>query len=186
MRIALATVTLAALMAATALAPIAAEAATYRSVVPTNSSVAFRYRQMGVAMDGRFKSFSAQVALDTDRPSAASGRIDIDVAAIDTGVPEADQEALGKGWFNAAAFPKASFVLQSLQPVTAGRYEATGTLTLKGRSKAMRLPVALSPQGLLTGSFVLRRSEHGIGEGLWARSDVVADEVTVTFKLQLR
>lgn len=186
MRTALAPTILAMLLAASSPATPAAQAAAYRSLVPAQSSVTFQYRQMGVVMDGRFKTFSAQVALDTATPATARGRIDIDVAGIDTGVPEADQEALGKGWFNAAAFPKASFVLQSLKPVAAGRYEAAGTLTVKGRAKDIRLPVVLSPQGVLTGSFVLRRADHAIGEGMWARSDVVADEVTVSFRLQLR
>ena len=184
-RIVLSTV-LTTLAAVATLMPTAAQAATYRGVVPAQSSITFQYRQMGVVMDGRFKTFSAQAALDTATPAAARGRIDIDVAGIDTGIPEADQEALGKVWFNAAAFPKASFVLQSLKPVATGRYEGTGTLTVKGRAKELRLPVAFSPQGVLTGSFVMRRADHAIGEGMWARSDVVADEVTVSFKLQLR
>lgn len=186
MRNAPATALLTSILLVTALAPTATHAATYRGVVPAQSGITFQYRQMGVVMDGRFKTFSAQVAVDTAAPAAARGRIDIDVVGIDTGVPEADQEALGKGWFNAAAFPKASFVLQSLTPIAAGRFEATGTLTVKGRAKGLRLPVALSPQGVLTGSFVIRRGDHAIGEGMWARPDVVADEVTVSFKLQLR
>ena len=42
-----------------------AQAATYQAVVPEKSSITFSYKQMGVAMDGKFKKFSAQVGLDT-------------------------------------------------------------------------------------------------------------------------
>lgn len=175
-----------ALLTLPTLLPAPAQAASYRGIVPGDSTVTFHYRQMGVAMDGRFKTFSAQLALDTAAPTMARGRIDIDVAGLDTGIVEADQEALGKGWFDVAAFPKASFVLGGLTAVGPGRYEAVGTLSVKGRARTLRLPISLSPQGRLTGSFMLRRSEFGIGEGSWAKTDILADEVTVRFSLQLR
>lgn len=48
------------------------------------------------------------------------------------------------------------------------------------------MPLKLSPQGLLTGSFVLRRADFGIGEGMWSKFDVVANEITVNLALELK
>jgi len=163
-----------------------AQAATYQAVVPEKSSVTFSYKQMGVAMDGKFKKFSAQVSLDTAKLDKAKGSIDIDLASIDTGSSEADQEVVGKSWFNVAAHPKASFVLKGLKATGANQYEATGQLTIKGQTRELHTPLKLTPQGQLTGSFVLKRADFGIGEGMWAKFDVVANEITVNFNLNLK
>ena len=51
-------------------------AATFQAVVPEKSSVTFSYKQMGVAMDGKFKKFSAQIHLDPAKADKATGRLD--------------------------------------------------------------------------------------------------------------
>lgn len=168
------------------LALTGAQAATYQSLVPETSAITFGFRQMGVAMDGRFRKFNAQLNLDTARVDKATGRIEIDLASIDTGSAEADQEVVGKSWFHVAAHPKASFVLRQLKATGAGQYEAQGQLTLKGQTRDLSAPVKLTPQGQLSGSFVIRRADFGVGEGMWARFDVVANEITVHFNLNLK
>lgn len=164
----------------------AAEAATYRTVVPAGSTVAFRYSQMGVTLDGKFKRFAATVDLDTAKPAAATGRIDIDLASIDAGSAEADDEVVGKTWLDVRTHPKASFVLETLKPTASSQYEASGKLTIKGRTKAIRVPVKVSEAGVLNGSFVLHRADFAVGEGMWAKFDVVANEVTVDFSFKLK
>jgi polyisoprenoid-binding protein YceI len=163
-----------------------AHAASYNFVVADKSSITFQFKQMGVTADGRFKKFNAQVEVDTDKLAQANANIDIDLASIDTGSKEADQEAVGKAWFNAAAHPRATFVLKSLTSAGAGQFEALGQLTIKGQTREVRAPARLSPQGLLTGSFVMKRADFGIGEGMWAKFDVVANEITVKFSLSLK
>ena len=163
-----------------------AHAATYQAVTPEKSTITFSYKQMGVAMDGKFKKFNAQVSLDTAKLDKVKGSIDIDLASIDTGSSEADQEVVGKSWFNVAAHPKASFLLKGLKATGANQYEATGQLTIKGQTRELRAPLKLSPQGQLTGSFALKRADYGVGEGMWAKFDVVANEITVNFNLNLK
>lgn len=163
-----------------------AHAATYQTVVPEQSAITFRYTQMGVPMDGKFRKFSAQLSLDSAKPAQAKGSIEIDLASIDTGSSEADQEVVGKAWFHVAAHPRARYVLKALKPTGAGQYEAQGQLTLKGQTREVVAPLRLSPQGQLTGSFLIRRADFGIGEGMWSKFDVVANDITVQFKLNLK
>jgi polyisoprenoid-binding protein YceI len=162
------------------------QAATFTAVTPDKSSVNFSYKQMGVAMDGKFRKFNAQLNFDPAKADKATGRLDIELASIDTGSAEADQEVVGKAWFNAAAHPKASFVLQSLKPTGPNQYEATGQLTIKGQTRELRAPLKLMPPSTLAGSFVLKRADFAIGEGMWAKFDVVANEITVNFNLNLK
>ena len=141
---------------------------------------------MGVAMDGQFKKYSAQISFDLAKPDKASGRLEIELASIDTGSAEADQEVVGKAWFHVAAHPKAVFVLQQLKATGANQYEASGQLTIKGQTREVRAPLKLVPPSTLAGSLVIKRADFGIGEGLWAKFDVVANEITVNLKLKLK
>lgn len=163
-----------------------AQSATFQAVLPEKSSITFKFKQMGVTADGRFRKFSAQIGVDTDKPADAKGVITIDLASIDTGSKEADQEAVSKSWFNVAAHPNATFILKDLAPAASNQFQARGQLTIKGQTREVAAPVRLSPQGNLTGSFVIKRADFGIGEGMWSKFDVVSNEIIVNFNLFLK
>jgi polyisoprenoid-binding protein YceI len=171
---------------AAALATSSAQAVEYRTVLPAQSTVSFEFRQMGVPVKGGFKRFATQMRFDPAKPEAASARIEIDLASIDAGSPEADDEAAGKLWFNRSAYPKAVFVSSQVRALGANRYEMRGTLTLKGRSREMVVPVSYAPASnaaTFDGAFVLKRLDFGIGEGMWADVDTVANEIKVRFHI---
>jgi len=163
-----------------------AQASSFRAVIPEKSSITFSVKQMGVPMEGRFKRFNASMTLDTTRLDKARGSLEIDLSSIDTGLAEADQEVQGKAWFHVAAYPKAIFVLKSISATSPGQYQAAGQLTIKGQTREINFPLRLSPQGVLTGSVAMKRSDFTIGEGVWAKFDVVANEITVQFNLAVK
>jgi len=172
-------------LTATALG-LQAQAAPYQSIVPAKSSVTFSYKQMGVAMDGRFKKFAAQVNFDPAKAEQAKASFEVDLASVDAGSSEADQEVVTKSWFNAAAFPKASFVAKQIKQTAPNQYEVQGTLSIKGLSRDVKFPMKHTAQGkdgLLTGSFTLKRADYTIGDGMWAKFDVVANDILVSFSL---
>ena len=170
---------------ATVAVPVA-HAVEYRTVQPKQSSIGFEYRQMGVPLKGGFARFATQMVFDPARPEAARAQIEIDLASIDAGSTEADEESAGKLWFNRSAYPKATFVSSQVRALGNNRYEMRGTLTLKGRSREMTVPVTYIPgknAAIFDGSFILKRLDFGIGEGLWADVATVANEVRVTFRI---
>jgi len=169
-------------LGACALGP--AQAAVFQSVVVEKSSITFSYKQMGVPMQGRFGKFAAQLSLDTEKADRATGRIDIDLASIDAGSADANQELAGKTWFHVAAHPLASYVLQGLRETGPARYEALGRLTIKGRTKELRTPLTLTKNGI-SGSLVVNRADFAIGEGMWAKPDIVGNEIQVIFNLTI-
>jgi len=168
------------------LAAPAAHAVEYRTVLPKQSAISFEFRQMGVPVAGGFKRFTPQMVFDPARPEAASARIEIDLASIDAGSVEADEESAGKLWFNRSAYPKAQFISSQVRPLGNNRYEMRGTLTLKGKSRDLIVPVTFTPgknAATFDGAFVLKRLEFGIGEGMWADVATVANEVQVKFRI---
>lgn len=158
----------------------------FKQVQANESSVTFFYKQMGVPLDGKFSKFAAQLAFDPAKIDKAQARIDIDVASIDTGSTEANDEVVGKLWFNAKTYPTASFTSSGLKALGSNRYEATGKLSIKGRTLEVKAPVtfqAAGNRGAFDGSFTIKRLDFAIGEGEWTDVGTVANEIQIKFHL---
>jgi polyisoprenoid-binding protein YceI len=164
-----------------------ARAEEYNTVSIGQSSIAFTFKQMGVPMAGRFGKFAAQLRFDPARPAAASAAIDIDLASIDAGSTEANDEVAGKQWFDIKTFPAARFVAGAIRPLGDNRYEAAGKLTIKGRAQDVLVPFTFTTQGktgIAEGSLVIKRADYAIGVGPWADFGTVANDVQIKFHLQ--
>lgn len=164
----------------------AANALEYGPLQAAKSSVTFTSKQMGVPVDGRFRKFTADIRFDPATPAAASAKIDIDLASIDAGSQEADEEVVGKPWFNAKSFPTASFVSSGVRVLGGDRYEALGRITIKGRTQDAVLPFSVKQDAggaTFDGTFTLKRLDFAIGEGAWADVGTVANEVQIRFRL---
>ena len=172
-------------LAAASLSPLAAQA--QQAMVAAQSEVSFTSRQMGVPVDGRFKSFSAQVAFDPAKLATSSIAFSVDTGSADNS-REANAELPKATWFNVAAFPKATFQSSAIKRIDATRYEVAGKLSIKGVSSYVVVPVTLAQNGATTtatGTFPIKRLTFRIGEKEWADTSMVADEVQVRFKIAL-
>lgn len=157
----------------------------FKSIVSEKSTIGFTYKQMGVGMDGQFKKFTAQISFDPIKPQVAKASFEIDLASIDTGGP-ADEEAQGKAWFNSKTYPKASFTATQIKSISPNQFDVTGNLTIKGTTKEVKFPIKFVPQGssgIFTGSLIMHRSDFSIGEGTWAKFDVVANDIQINFNI---
>ena len=69
-------------------------------------------------------------------------------------------------WFNILDFPQAVFQTTSFVAKGGNKYEAVGSLKLKGVSKALSLPFTLDIKGdtaVMKGVTVLKRLDFGVG-----------------------
>jgi polyisoprenoid-binding protein YceI len=172
-------------LAAASILPLAAQA--QQAIVPAQSEIVFTSRQMGVPVDGRFKSFSAQVSFDPAKLAASSIAFTVDTGSADIN-REANAELPKATWFNVAAFPKATFQSSAIKRIDATKYEVAGKLSIKGVSSDVVVPVTLAQNGATTtatGSFPIKRLAFRIGEKEWTDTSMVADEVQVKFKIAL-
>ena len=163
---------------------VAAHAVEYSVVQAEKSSIQFQSRQMGVTVAGKFPKFTAQLNFDPAKPEAAKVSMSIDVASIDAGSKDANDEVVGKQWFNARAFPAATFTSTSVKALGGGRYEVSGPLTIKGKSLPAVAPLvykAAGASGVFSGTFTIKRLDYAIGEGPWADISTVANEVQINF-----
>jgi polyisoprenoid-binding protein YceI len=154
----------------------------------TGSEIAFVTRQMGVPVEGKFGKFSAQIALDPKKPETGSVAFSIDTGSARFGSAETDREVPKPEWLNVAKFPQATFQSTGIKAAGAGRFEVAGKLSIKGNVRDVTVPVQVAQSGgasTATGSFTIKRLEFKVGEGDWADTSMVANDIQVRFKLQL-
>ena len=155
-------------------------------LVPAQSEISFQLKQSGVPVDGRFRRFDAQLALDPKAPQGGSVTVSVDTGSATVGFAETDVELPRAPWFNTAKFPRATFQSNAIKATGAGRFQATGKLEIKGTSRDLVVPVTIAQTGAqstATGEFVVKRLDFKIGENEWTDVSLVADDVRVRFKL---
>ena len=168
--------------------PTSVAATEYNQVQADKSTVSFVSKQMGVPSDGRFGKFSARIAFDPAKPELARAQIEVDLASINAGSAEANDEVKGKTWFNVREFPTATFIASHLRSLGGGRFEAAGKMTIKGMTRDIVAPFTAKASGdviVLEGGIPIQRLQFGIGEGIWSDTATVADEVQVRFSFTL-
>lgn len=182
------TLTLAiALLSAAATWPVLAQAPAAQ-LQAAGSEIAFVTRQMGVPVEGRFGRFSAQIALDPKKPETGRVAFTIDTGSARFGAAETDAEVPKPAWLNVARFPQATFQSSTIKALGGGRFEVSGQLTIKGATQPVVVPVQVTQAGAnstASGSFTIKRLAFKVGEGEWADTSMVADDVQVRFKLAL-
>ena len=166
------------------LSSVSVSAVEFNQVSSKESALQFAYTQMGVPMEGAFKQFTTQLQFDPAALAKAQARFEIALSSIDTGSAEANQEVMGRLWFNAKAYPTARFVSASIKSVGGNRYLASGQLTLKGVTQNVTAPVTFQStgaRGAFDGAFTIKRLDYHIGEGEWTDLSTVANEVQIKF-----
>jgi polyisoprenoid-binding protein YceI len=148
------------------------------------STLTATFKQQGAAVENPFTRWSGQVDYDPRNVAAATARIEVEMASYDIGDPAYSAELARKPWFDTATHPKGSFRSTAIKPVTATRFDATGTLTLKGKSQTITVPVTVATGAAGTtfdGSFNISRKAYGIGDPVWDSS--IDDSITIKFHL---
>jgi len=177
------------LMLAAVLAGMGPTTALADTVVPGKSEIAFTMKQMGVNFDGRFKAWKADIVFKPAALDQSKATIDIDLASLDLASADSEAEARDPLWFNTSKFPVAHFASTSFKSLGGDRYEVAGKLALKGITRDCVVPIAVKADAagnrVAEGAFLLKRLEYKIGEGEWADTATVADDIRVRVRIVL-
>lgn len=146
----------------------------------TRSTLTATFKQEGVAVENPFTRFTGRIDYDPKNVAAATAQIEVEMASYDIGDPLYSAELAKKSWFDAATHPKGTFRTTAVKPVSATRFDATGTLTLKGKSQTITVPVTVTGTAF-DGSFTISRKAFGIGDPVW--DGAVDDQILVKFHL---
>ena len=163
--------------------------ATPRALLPEESQIEFSVKEMGVPVVGKFTQFEAAIDIDLTKPEKSSANLRIDIGSLTTGNEEADAIAIDPDWLDKAHAPYATFKSASIRALGGGRYEAEGTLNIRNKERDVAIQFSSSEQAggktVIVSDFTIKRSEFGIGGGVWNEGGVVGEEVPVKVRLTL-
>jgi polyisoprenoid-binding protein YceI len=164
------------MLAVVSLAVVAADT----NIDVAKSTLVATFKQEGVPVDAPFHKFSGYIAYDAKNVAAATAKLDVDTASLDIGDEMYNAEVRKPAWFDTTHFPTATFRSTAIKPVAAGKFEATGTLTIKGKAVTLAIPITVTSNAF-DGALTISRKAFGIGDPAW--NDVLDDKVSVKFHL---
>jgi len=161
-----------------------ASAAGDPTIDAAKSSIIATFRQENVPVDAPLKKFNGRIDYNAAQPNAAKAALEVDTGSLDMGSKDYDAEVRKKEWLDSSTYPKASFISTSVKPGAAGHFDATGTLTMKGKTQTLTVPVSVTQAGtamVFDGAFEISRAYFVIGSKEWEGE--VDDKVKVRFHL---
>jgi polyisoprenoid-binding protein YceI len=157
------------------------------AVDPAKSEIAFSGTHAGKAFRGTFRTWSATIAFDPEKPEAAKVSVAVDLLSAQTGDTTYDRMLPQRDWLDASSLAKAEFVAASVKPGDGpGRYVADGTLAMRGASIPVSLPFTLTLNGAqaeMSGRATLQRLSFAIGRSSDAAGSWVSLEIPVDVKV---
>ena len=153
------------------------------------SSVRFSSSFSGQPFSGSFRTWNAAIRFDPKALATSSVTATIDTASAASGDKDRDQAIPSEDFLSAAKFPKATFTATSFKDLGGGRYQAIGTLTLRGVTKPLTLPFTLAITGStarMKASLALNRLAFGVGQNEWKGVQAIPGAVSVSIDLSAR
>lgn len=176
------------------LAALPASAETY-TIDAGHSEVGFKIRHLVSNVRGRFNDFSGTINMDPKNVQNSSVEFRIKAESIDTNQANRDKHLRAEDFFFVEKYPEITFKSDSVKPAGKDKYNVTGTLTMRGVSKKITLPVTYTgevkdPWGNVKAGFetatTLNRKDYGI---VWNQAVdnggvILGDDVQIEINLE--
>lgn len=153
---------------------------------PTMSTVVFKYNYGSDEYQGTFTNIDATFDIDPMRPGSCKFDVTINIENIDVDSPEVLDYLLDYELFDVDTWPTATFKAESCRLTGVTSFESDGTLTIRDQTQPMTFPFDLSIETCdgqvcfrLTSEVELLRLQYGVGQGYWANTAEVPNEVEV-------
>jgi len=153
-----------------------------------DSRLEFFVSYEGAEAAGEFLEFDVQLELAPRNTQESKLLVEVNVASATMHSADLDEAIAAPEWFDVQNFPMAEFRSDQIVPEGPDRYRADGTVTIRGVSKLVSVPIRWQQDDGLTaigGELVLSRMDYGIGAGEWANDDLIAHAVRVRFDIRL-
>jgi polyisoprenoid-binding protein YceI len=161
--------------------------------VEDGSAIRFEAYQQGAPVQGSFEGFIAKIVFDPDNLAGSSIEVEIDTASITTGHRDRDATLRSPSLFDVERWPTAHFVSTALEHLGGEAYLARALLKIRDVQKNVVLPFTLRigehPGGAglgraqAMGEITISRLEFGIGQGEWASTAAVGEDVVIRIEI---
>lgn len=158
---------------------------THWQIIPSQSELTFTAQQNDAPVTGKFTRFTGDIAFDPSRLSESKVTIVVDLNSISAPYPELVDTLKTPPWFNVKLFPEAVFTATQFQKISEKKYTAQGTLKVRDKVQPIKLEFSVLEQNQdqvkIQGNGVIKRLAFGVGQGEWADTSEVKDNVEVKF-----
>jgi polyisoprenoid-binding protein YceI len=165
------------------------------TVDKVHSNAQFTIRHLMSKVTGKFTEVEGAVQVDRTKPEASAVEFKIKTASIDTANKQRDDHLRSPDFFDAANNPEITFKSSKMKATGKDSYQVTGTLTIRGVSKEITVPVSVlgemkDPWGNERVGFeiqtTLNRKDYNIlwNKTLDAGGYLLGDDVAVNLTLE--
>jgi len=153
---------------------------------PGQSIVYFKYSYGAEPFQGEFRNVQATFDIDPLRPSSCDFQVTIPINDIYVDSPEVLDYLLDYELFDVDTWPTATFKAENCAVESANSFTSEGTLTIRDQTNPMAFPFNLDVETCdgqvcfhLTSEVTILRLDYGVGQGYWANTAEVPNEVTI-------
>jgi polyisoprenoid-binding protein YceI len=160
-----------------------------------HSETSFLVQHMLGKVRGVFTDFGGTIVFDKANPAASTVEFKVKAASIDTNNGKRDEHLRSADFFDVATHPEIAFKSSKITAKGGNAYDVVGTLTMRGVSKTVTLPVTYlgegkDPWGSVKASFetavTINRKDFNIvwNKALDAGGFLLGDEVAISINLE--
>ena len=136
-------------------------------------TIKFTITQLGSEVEGQFADWTASIRFEENVGAEKAGDVDVQIAIPSMTVGSVTNQALGPDFFDVTTHPTAQFTADIVQIVDG--YSANGTLTIRGVSRPLEMPISLSLKddtANVEAKLTLDRRDFGIGDNMTEESSL--------------
>ena len=161
-----------------------------------HSNVYFSIEHIYAKVQGRFDTIAATVHFDPTKLTESRFDFEIKVDSIDTGIKQRDDHLRSADFFASSDHPLITFTSNAVTAAGEGVYQVAGTLTVKGKSRDLVLPLTFAgvkdhpatpgkQVAGFNGRLSVDRLALGVGDGKFYKMGLLGKEVEVLVTLEL-
>ena len=161
-----------------------------------HSNVYFSIEHIYAKVQGRFAAIAATVHFDPANLKESRFDFEIKVDSIDTGIKQRDDHLRSADFFASSDHPLITFTSNAVTAAGEGVYQVAGTLTVKGKSRDLVLPLTFAgvkdhpatpgkQVAGFNGRLSVDRLALGVGDGKFHQMGLLGKEVEVLVTLEL-
>ncbi|HBX37048.1 MAG TPA: hypothetical protein DEG76_07100 [Pseudohongiella sp.] len=146
------------------------------------SSVIFKYSYSDTPYQGEFKNVDAVFEIDPLNPGDCKFEVTIPIIDMAIDDEETYSYMMDIELFDVDRFPTARFEATSCRLESMNSFVADGMLTIRDQTHPLTFPFDLTVDGNrfnLTSEVVVQRLAFGVGQGYFANTSAVPNDVTV-------
>ena len=168
------------------LIPFTANAAPECKIQDDTSVITFTATQNNAPVKGEFKKMNGIIHFDPADLKASNIKFEVDMNSVTTSYGLVSETLKTADWFDVKLFPKALFTANEIT-LKNDKYSAKGEVKIRDKTLPLTVDFSVTqtpPKLKAIGSTVIKRTWFGIGQGEWASTDEVKDDVKVDFTLE--